>query len=152
MFCLLNAVLFLRPAEIVPSLAGLPIYQIVIIANLLVSFPYILKQLQFDQLREHPINVCVLGVLIAVPLSHLRHINFWDARYSFMAFGKTALYYALLVSVIRDERRLHRFFAVLVMLLACMTLLSLLHNHGVIHIPQLDSHRSSSESIRRRGS
>ncbi len=139
LFCLLNAVLFLRPAEIVPSLVDLPIYQCVILANLAISFPYILKRLQIDDLREHPINLCVLGVLIAVPLSHLRHFDIWDARYSFMEFGKTALYYALFVSVIRNESRLHRFFAVLLVLLAIMTSLSLLHHHGVIHIPQLDS-------------
>ena len=138
-FCLLNAVLFLRPAEIVPGLEGLPIYQIVILANILVSFPIILKQLDIQDLRAHPITFCVLGVLFAVPLSHIRHFDFWSARYSFMEFGKTVLYYLLLVAVIRNEGRLNRLFTVLLMLLAGMTMLSLLHNHGVIHIPQLES-------------
>ncbi len=81
----------------------------------------------------------MLGLVVAVPLSHLRHMDFWDARYSFMAFGKTALYYLLFISVIRTERRLDRFFKVLLFLLAFMTALSLLQNFGYIDLPQLNS-------------
>jgi O-antigen ligase len=139
LFCLLNAVLFLRPAELVPSLIGLPIYQVVILLNLVAAFPALLSQLQADNLRRNPITLCVFGVLLAVPLSHLRHFDTWSARFSFMDYGKTVLYFLLFIAVINTERRLSQFFTVLLLLLAFMTSLSLLHNHGIIYLPQLDS-------------
>ena len=139
LFCLLNAVLFIRPAEIVPSLLDLPIYQCIIILNLIVSLPFIARQLEPSELRANPITLCVLGLLLAVPLSHIRHFDFWHARYDFLEFSKLVLYYLLFVGVIRNEQRLNRFFLVLLLLLASMTTLSLLHNQGVINVPALDS-------------
>jgi O-antigen ligase len=147
LFCLLNAVLFLRPAELVPSLIGLPIYECVILLTIAASFPQMLKRLEPTNLLANPVNLCVLGVLIAVPLSHLRHMDFYSARYSFATFGKTALYYLLFVSVIRTERRLEQFFKVLLCLLGFMTALSLLHYHEVIYLPQLDSFAQRQENV-----
>jgi O-antigen ligase len=139
LFCLLNAVLFLRPAELVPSLMGLPIYECVILMSMAASFPHMLKRLQPANLLANPVNLCVLGIVIAVPLSHLRHMDFYSARYSFLEFGKTGLYYLLFVSVIRNERRLDQFFKVVLLLLGFMTALSLLQHHEFIYLPQLDS-------------
>ena len=45
LFCLLNAVLFLRPAELVPALVGLPIYQCVLLLTIAASFPQMVKRL-----------------------------------------------------------------------------------------------------------
>lgn len=138
LFCLLNAVLFLRPSELVPGLSSLPIYAIVILAALAVSLPHLSRKLQLKDLIANPINLCVVGLVFAVPLSHLRHLDFWSARYSFSDFGKTALYFLLFVSVIRTEKRLEQFLRVLLILLGVMTSLSLLQHHGLIYLPQLD--------------
>src|SRR5438270_5770668 len=70
LFLLLNAALFLRPAEIVPALYGLEIYLVVILACLAASFPVVLDQLRPAELERRPITVCVLGLFLAVVLSH----------------------------------------------------------------------------------
>jgi hypothetical protein len=54
LFLVLNGVLFIRPEELIPSIAGLQIYYWVILANLLVCAPAILKQLDpNDLVRPH---------------------------------------------------------------------------------------------------
>src|SRR6185312_4884877 len=76
LFVLLNAMLFVRPAEIVPALLGWEIYQVCILACLLTSFPVLLEQLQPRALEARPLTVCVLGLLLAVVLSHLTAFRF----------------------------------------------------------------------------
>src|SRR5436309_3285608 len=73
LFILLNATLFVRPAEIVPALIGVEIYQALILACLLASFPGVLEQLTPRSLERRPATVCVLGLFVAVLLSHLAH-------------------------------------------------------------------------------
>src|SRR5689334_11470998 len=61
LFLLLNAVLILRPADIVPELEGLPIYNVVILSCLVASLPAVLYQLRPGVLAQRPITVCVFG-------------------------------------------------------------------------------------------
>ena len=75
LFIALNAALFLRPQELIPGLQWANFYEWVIIACLLVSGADILRQMAPEVLGERPINACVVGLLIAVPLSHLAHLN-----------------------------------------------------------------------------
>jgi hypothetical protein len=72
-------------------------------------------------------------------MSHIAHFDFWSARYSFMDFGKTAIYYLLFVSIVNTPRRLESFLRVLILLLGFMTSLSLLNDRGILDIPQLTS-------------
>src|SRR3954471_7774194 len=74
LFILLNATLYVRPAEIVPALLGLEIYQTLIIACLAASFTCVLEQLTSGELERRPITVCVIGLAFAVVMSHLANV------------------------------------------------------------------------------
>src|SRR3954468_5013043 len=63
-FLALNAVLFLRPAELVPQLEGVAIYNYLIIACLVTSFAQVRKRFEIRSLLLRPIDVCVIGLLI----------------------------------------------------------------------------------------
>lgn len=139
LFILLNAVLFIRPAEIVPAVRALPIYQIVILACIVTSFEKILKQFDLNRLKQNPISACVVGMLAAVAMSHASHLYFWGTRYHTTEFSKTIVYYLVLVAVITNVRRLEMFFVCLLGILTCMAALSLAHHYEVIYIPELDS-------------
>ena len=52
-FLLVNAVLFLRPQDLVPGLAAVPVYNMVIVLNLLIAAPAILGHFRFG-LRRTP--------------------------------------------------------------------------------------------------
>jgi hypothetical protein len=94
-FLLLNATLFMRPAEIVPDLNGLPIYEVIILGCLLATAPEIVKRLQQRSLADNPITVCVLGMLVAVVASRLFQGDLARAHYYGEEFLKIVLYYLL---------------------------------------------------------
>src|SRR5687767_7736029 len=45
LFLLVNAVLFIRPAEVFPSLQALPIYEVLILGALVTSLPVVIRQM-----------------------------------------------------------------------------------------------------------
>lgn len=139
LFILLNVVLFLRPAELVPSLRALPLYQMVILAAVCASFEPILQQLNFNRLKRNPVSACVVGMLGAVAMSHLSHLWLWGTRHYTTEFSKTVIYYLLLMAVITSVQKLEKFFVCLLGILTVMAALSLAQHHGVIYIPELDS-------------
>src|SRR3954470_6813643 len=76
LFILVNAALFIRPAELAPAAQGLPIYNVIIVACLAVSFTKVLKELSGRKLKAAPLNVCVVGLLFAVAMSCISRLDF----------------------------------------------------------------------------
>jgi len=147
LFILLNATLFLRPAELVPALGELPIYEAVILSCLAVSSSALLGQLRSSALRKSPISACAVGVLFSVVLSHLSHLAIGDAIHSGIVFLKTLLYYLLFVSVIDSFDRLRKFLLWLCFFVVVLASLALLHYHGVISIPALEAYHERQEDM-----
>jgi hypothetical protein len=135
LFLAVNAALFVRPAEIVPDLLGLEIYQFLILACFAFSFPAVLEQLSARALEARPITACVLGLLPAVVLSHLAHFNFAEAAVDGFEFFKIVVYYLLFVGLVTTPARLRRFLGWLLLCTAVVALLAILHYHGVINLP-----------------
>lgn len=138
LFLVLNGVLFLRPEELMPSIAGLQIYYWVICCNLIVCFPAIVNQLNGKQLAKNPVTVCVLGVLAAIFLSHATKFDLWSARYGAFEFLKVVLYFLLLMAVVNSKQRLVWFLASIVIFTLGMNALAVLQYHGLIHIEALE--------------
>lgn len=138
LFVLLNAVLFVRPAELVPDWEGLPIYQVIIVACLLASWPVVLPQLSWTSLKQNPITLCVVGLFVAVVLSHLRHKNIYDTWAGADAFIKVVIYYLLLVGLLDSRARIRLFLKIITGLVFVTAALSLLNHHGLVHIDALD--------------
>jgi O-antigen ligase len=137
LFILLNVSLFVRPAEIVPSLEGWNIYAVLATLALFIALPAILPQLTLRALLDRPISACVFGMLAAVVLSHLSSFYIFGARMAGMEFLKIVVYYLLLVGLIDRVERLRQFLGWLVALAVVATLLAVLQYHGVIDIPAL---------------
>src|ERR1700751_4272307 len=109
LFLLVNAVQFIMPAAFVADLAAFPIYQVVVLCCLAVSYPRVLSQLDRVTLVERPITVCVLGLLVAVALSFLSQVNLYYTRTATLDYLKLVIYYLLLVANINSPARLRRF-------------------------------------------
>ena len=137
LFLVVTATLFVRPAEIVPELLGLPIYQTLIILCLAVSLPGMVRQPGVQALFTHPATACVLGLLAAVALSHLTHARFAEAGQSGWEFFKVVVYYVLLVGLLRTPGRLRTFLFVLGVLVTALTTVAVLQFHDLINIPTL---------------
>jgi putative inorganic carbon (HCO3(-)) transporter len=139
LFLLVNATLFIRPSEVDPDLAGAPIYNALILANLFLASGSVIRQLNGRELRDSPITACMLGLAAAIPLSHLTHGQFGLATDAAIEGLKLTLYYLLLVGVVSTPGRMRQFLLCLAGFTVVLTTLALLQFHDVIHIPSLES-------------
>jgi O-Antigen ligase len=137
LFILLNAVLFVRPADLFPALDGAPVYEGVILACLAVSAPQWARQLTARRLYDRPAVAAVLGLMAAVALSHLSHGRPADAAEWGFRFFKIAAFFLLLVGVVNTPDRLRRLVGWIGLLIVGMTGLVLLQHGGVIDLPSL---------------
>lgn len=137
LFLVLNAALFVRPAEIVPAVVGWNIYEFLILACFAASFPVVLEQLSTKALEERPITVCVLGVFLAIVLSHLARLDFAKVAFTGMDFAKVVLYYLLFVGLVNSPARLRLFLFWMLLFAATTVSLAVLQYHGVITLPNL---------------
>jgi hypothetical protein len=142
LFLLVNAALFLRPAEIVPGLVGLEIYLFLIVACLLVAFPAVFEQLAVRALDRSPLTVCVLGLWLAVILSHMCRFHVSGAAASGYEFFKIVVYYLLLVGLVTTPERLRRFLFWLAIFGSVLALIAVLEYHDWIHLPTLKTLRA----------
>jgi O-antigen ligase len=134
-FTLLNVVLFIRPSEIIPDLASIPIYEMVIIVCLALAFPRIVGQLSIRSLERNPISTFVVGFWLAVVLSQLFGMFYLTgAKDAGLKFGKVVLYYLLLVAVVDNVHRLQRLLLAICILTACVCGIAILQYHGIINV------------------
>jgi hypothetical protein len=138
LFLLLNAVLILRPADIVPELEGLPIYNVVILSCLIASLPAVLYQLRPDVLAQRPITVCVFGVLAGVVMSLLAQGDTWNAREWGIEISKVVIYYVLVIANLDSAERIRKFLVALAVYVLVLNAIALLSYHHVIDLPTVE--------------
>jgi O-antigen ligase len=133
------ALLFLRPGDILPALDGAPLYELAILACLACSAGRVTAQLNGLSLSRRPITALILGLLGAVVLSHLSHVNLSEALSGGVKFFKLVLLYLLLVGNLNTPARLQRFLAWLTGLITVVAMLSVLQHHGYIDAQALEA-------------
>ncbi|HYV35738.1 MAG TPA: O-antigen ligase family protein [Gemmataceae bacterium] len=136
LFILVTATLLIRPAEQLPELQSLRIYESLIILCFVFSFGAVLEQFTMRNLETRPITICLLGLLIAVPLSHLSQGNALAAADTSFEFFKIVIYYVLLVGNITTVLRLRVFLACLGVCAVAFVMLAVLQYHEVIELPE----------------
>lgn len=134
---LVTGVLFVRPTELIESLRDAPVYEVTILCALALSGSVLREQLTVRSLKTNPVTACVVGLLVAVGLSHLSHFAVRDALDGMIEFVKVLLSYLLLVGVLNTLGRLRLFLAWLLVFILGLTTLALLHHYEVIDNPAL---------------
>lgn len=137
LFVLVNAMLYIRPAEFHPALLGLPVYEVCIIACLIASYPALAGVMSPRALAERPIVACAVGMLAAIVLSHLANVEPARALEQGIEFAKLLLYLFLLVAVIDTPRRLEWFLGWLATFALLITGLAVLHYHKILTVAAL---------------
>ena len=100
LFLLVNAMLFLRPGEVVQELAGAQIYLVFILACFILSLPAILSLTGRRFPETPPIVLCVLALLPAILVSHLSHMNVEQAALNGFDFFKVLIYFVLFLCLV----------------------------------------------------
>jgi O-Antigen ligase len=137
LFILLNAILLIRPEELIPDIAGLRLYLIVIILCTATTLPGLLAQLTGPALAQRPITVCTLGMLVAMTASQLVHGRVSVIDEDVPEFAKVLLYFLLLMAIVNTPRRLIAFMAWIVVFVTVLATLGLLQFHGMIDVEAL---------------
>jgi O-antigen ligase len=132
LFVFVNAALFIRPAEVIPGVQDLQVYTYAILPCLIIATPGILDQLRGAQRVARPVTVCVLGLWVAVVLSHLFHGEIEKAGLGAFEFGKVVAYYLIFVAIVNTPRRLRAILFWITTFGAVMTLVAVLEFHGVL--------------------
>src|SRR6188768_863603 len=99
LFLLVNVALFLRPQDLIAVLAGVPVYNILIVLNLMLAVPLIVQYVQRG-LHHVPATVCVFGILAAIVISLIARADFGGALYWGSEFLKVVAYFLLMVAVL----------------------------------------------------
>ncbi len=139
LFLLVNLTFFIRPSELIPELATVPIYLSLILLAMAASAQKIVKHLQDRPFFQQPITVCVLGIWLAVVLSHAGYGRTMEARTYAVEFGKVVIYYLIAISVLDTPQRLKSFLSWLLFGIFLLAGLALLHFHGFVNIPALQA-------------
>lgn len=134
LFLFVNAVLFIRPGEIVEELAGAPIYQTAILLCLASALPELATVLFGESLERQPITFCVLGLFGAVILAHVTQAQLDRAFEEAQHFGKIVVYYLLLIATVNTPRRLRWFLGCVVIFAMAVCILGILQYHGEIRL------------------
>jgi len=132
LFLLVNAALFLRPAELIPEWQGVSLYEYLIIACFICALPDVLTHLTGRPLEAQPITLCVFGVLAAIMVAQLPSLNLGEAWRTGFFFFKVVVYYILLISVVNTPARVRFFISWVVWCGALLAVVTLLQYHEVI--------------------
>ena len=104
--------LILRPAELIPALLELPIYEGFIVGSLLFGNRELQRHFLWRNLRQQPTTMCVVGVSVAVIVSHVFHFYLSGAVSAAIDFLKIMVFFGLLVSLTDTVSRLRKLFAI----------------------------------------
>jgi hypothetical protein len=137
LFLVLNAVLFIRPADLIAEIGDWPLYEVLILATLALSLPAIRQQFGARDKALKPINVCFFGLFLAVWCSQLARFHFGDAWAGGSQFAKIVVYFVLLVSLVNTYNRLRVFLLCLVLYIVVLVALAVLQYHGKIDLQAL---------------
>jgi putative inorganic carbon (hco3(-)) transporter len=135
LFLLVTAIMIVRPADFVPGLEGANLYLIAIVPCILLSSHKVIPQLTTAGLRERPVLVFGIGILLVSMISNLVHVQF-QAGFDFATeFLKILMFYLLMLGHIDSPARLRLFLRFLVGIILIPILLAVLNYHGTITIP-----------------
>src|SRR5688500_17589187 len=133
LFLLVTVALFLRPQDLVSSLASFHIYEVLIVGNLLVAAPAIVAHFR-PGWRKLPATGCVIGIFAALVLSLLVRADTQGALNWGIEFAKVAAFFFLAVSVLNTPKRLLTYLTAVAALTVVLAGLAVAHYHGQIDL------------------
>jgi len=111
--------MILRPGELIPGLAGLPLYEMCILAAIFTCHQGLVQHFAPGSLVRQPVTLCFAGVLAAIPISHITHMYLGGALSGTIDFIKAGMLFALIVTLVDTWIRFKR---LLIVIVVCSTI------------------------------
>ncbi len=147
LFILINGFLFVRPVDLIPSLAGAPIHKVLMLCCLGISAGATLGQLKPSSVITNPIHASILCFFVSRVLSLLSNFMIREAIYAGVGFIDVLLFYFLLVALLDSLSRLRVFLIWLCFFVVILAGLAMLHYYEVINIPALDAVKQGQDQV-----
>jgi len=149
------AITLVRPMDLLTSLNNLPLYQIVLAVALMANYVGIRDQLKIARLRQQPATVCVIGVYLAIVMSHVTHLFLAGA--TDISFVPVMLFYLMIISLVDSPGRLQQFLKFVactgtaMVALCVLDHLSVIEVAGITHLSREIAQGGASQNWRMRG-
>jgi putative inorganic carbon (hco3(-)) transporter len=130
---ILNAVVFIRPSDLIDGLEKFPIYEILM---LLTIFDW-LRGREITRAMRCPSAIAALCLWPVVILSHLSHVNFYLVRQNAILFAKPLIYFFMVLAYVKTPSRMRLFLKWMTISVIGLTALGLLDYLHYIDIPAL---------------
>jgi putative inorganic carbon (HCO3(-)) transporter len=140
LFLLVTGALVLRPQDLFPWLSDIPVYNILIVANLVLASPAIVGHLHRG-LRYKPATICVGGIFAAIVGSLLVRSDLAGAIHWGGEFAKVVAYFLLMIAVLTTPRRFGAYLASVVALTIALAALAVAHFHGYLSVDAISHAR-----------
>lgn len=145
------AAMILRPAELFPALDVFPIYESLIVGALVCGHAGLKRHFQWRNMTQQPAMLCVVGVLVAIALSHLQRFYLGGVKSGSIDFLKVLLLFGLIVSQTDTVFRLKSLLAVIAVTATIMVTMCVLDFYDladlefITHISDVDGITDSNE-------
>ena len=145
------AVMILRPAELFPVLDVLPIYESVIVGALICGHRDLQRHFRWPNLQQQPALLCVIGMLIAIVISHVQRMYLHGAKEGGIDFLKVLLLFGLIVSQTDTVFRFKTLLKVIAVTATITVTLCVLDYYGIVdfefitHVSDVDGVTDANE-------
>lgn len=112
LFLFAQASLISRPSDVFSTLQGVQLYLPLIAGAMFCSIPRIHYQVSPRMLVQQPVNLCMIGLILAAGISHMQYGRVGLAIAGMIAMAKFAGYYFVAVSVLTTGARFRAFLIV----------------------------------------
>lgn len=136
-FLLATFCIILPPTDLISRLDEIPLYEWMISLAALAAVSGIAEKLRPDELYRMPISAALIGMNVAIPLSHLSHAYPGGAYGSSVMFLKTTMYFLVLTAVIENWRRLRGLLMTISLGATCTIGLCLVDYHEIVYFPNI---------------
>jgi hypothetical protein len=130
---ILNAVVFIRPTDLIEGVEKFPLYEILI----LLTFLDWLRTRQITLAMRCPSAVAAFCLWPLVIVSHLSHGNLYLVRQNAILFAKPLIYFLLVLAYVTTPARMRTFLKWMTVSIIGLTGLGLLSYHHFLNIPAL---------------
>ena len=137
LFLLVNAVLFIRPAELIPELASVPIYEVLILSCTACALFDLMDQFFSRDWADQPLTLILLSLLALTGVQAF--LGICDPEKGTFEYLKVVIYYFLLVSVINTPQRLNLFLLAISLFCVAVVAMAVLNYHEFIELENLDA-------------
>ncbi len=146
LFIIVTAILFIRPTDFVPGFESVPLYLIAMFLCILLSWHKLVPLLSIPALRELPVLVFGIALLLVAITSSLVHGIIAKELTPAIEFAKILFFFLLMQAQLDTRRRIRLYVGIVAWIVTIPVMLAVLNYHEYIHIEAFEAQKEGVET------